>query len=78
MHHLPLGRLTASLQSQSVMAWQAVLHVCPSWCSGAQHAVLLPQQVEDVCNPVVSAAYAAAGGAPGGEDDEDLGDHDEL
>lgn len=35
-------------------------------------------QVEDVCNPIVSAAYAAAGAAPGGDDDEDLGDHDEL
>jgi heat shock protein 5 len=35
------------------------------------------KEVEDVCNPIVSAAYAASGGAPGG-DDEDLGDHDEL
>lgn len=36
------------------------------------------KEVEDVCNPVVSAAYAAAGGAPGADDDDDLGDHDEL
>jgi len=37
------------------------------------------KEVEDVCNPVVSAAYAAGGGAPGADgDDEDLGDHDEL
>ncbi len=37
------------------------------------------KEVEDVCNPVVSAAYAAGGGgAPGMDDDEDLGDHDEL
>lgn len=36
------------------------------------------KEVEDVCNPVVSAAYAAGGGAPGGDDEDDLGDHDEL
>ena len=53
-------------------------YVCSPMPAGAQHAAVLRMQVEDVCNPVVSAAYAAAGGAPGGEDDEDLGDHDEL
>ena len=37
------------------------------------------KEVEDVCNPIVSAAYAkAGGGAPGGDDDEDLESHDEL
>ena len=37
------------------------------------------KEVEDVCNPIVSAAYAkAGGGAPGGGDDEDLDSHDEL
>lgn len=37
------------------------------------------KEVEDVCNPVISAAYGAAGGAGGGEGgEEDLGDHDEL
>ena len=33
------------------------------------------KDVEDACNPIVSKAYAAGGGA---SDDEDLGDHDEL
>ena len=50
---------------------RAMQRECPACCAAKL-------QVEDVCNPVVSAAYAAAGGAPGGEDDEDLGDHDEL
>jgi len=36
------------------------------------------KEVEDVCNPIVSAAYAKSGGAPGGADDEDLDSHDEL
>ncbi|KAK9825136.1 hypothetical protein WJX81_002830 [Elliptochloris bilobata] len=37
------------------------------------------KEVEDVCNPIVSAAYAkAGGGAPGAGDDEDLESHDEL
>ncbi len=31
-----------------------------------------------MCNPIVSAAYAKSGGAPGGADDEDLDSHDEL
>ena len=35
------------------------------------------KEVEDKCNPIVSKAYQAAGG-PGGDDDEDLGSHDEL
>ncbi len=35
------------------------------------------KELEDVANPVVSAAYAASGGAGGGAD-EDLGEHDEL
>lgn len=34
------------------------------------------KEVEDVCNPIVSKAYQ--GGEAGGDDDEDLGDHDEL
>ena len=34
------------------------------------------KEVEDICSPIVSAAYQAGGG-PGG-DDEDLEDHDEL
>ena len=34
------------------------------------------KELEDVCAPIVAAAYGAAGG-PGGAD-EDLGDHDEL
>lgn len=34
------------------------------------------KEVEDVCNPVVSSAYGKGGA--GEEDDEDLGDHDEL
>jgi len=36
------------------------------------------KELEDVANPIVSAAYAAAGGEPGAGGDEDLGDHDEL
>ena len=36
------------------------------------------KELEDVANPVVSAAYAASGGGEGGAGDEDLGDHDEL
>ena len=36
------------------------------------------KELEDVANPVVSAAYAASGGADGAGGDEDLGDHDEL
>lgn len=35
------------------------------------------KEVEDKCNPIVSSAYQQGGG-PGGEDDEDLGSHDEL
>jgi heat shock protein 5 len=35
------------------------------------------KEVEEVCNPIISAAYQASGGAPG-EEDEDLGSHDEL
>ncbi len=34
------------------------------------------KEVQDVCSPIISAAYGAAGGD--GEDDEDLGSHDEL
>ena len=34
------------------------------------------KEVEDVCNPVVSSAYGKGGA--GEDDDEDLGDHDEL
>eukprot|EP00873_Tetraselmis_striata_P003291 jgi/Tetstr1/423555/TSEL_014228.t1 len=33
------------------------------------------KELEDICNPIISQAYEAGGG---GEDDEDLGDHDEL
>lgn len=36
------------------------------------------KEVEDVCQPIVSKAYGAAGGGVGGHDEEDLGDHDEL
>ena len=35
------------------------------------------KEVEDVCNPIISAAYGK-GGEEGGSSDEDLGDHDEL
>lgn len=40
----------------------------------------MPQELEDVATPVVSAAYAKAGGGEPGSDggSEDLGDHDEL
>ena len=34
------------------------------------------KELEDVCNPIVSQAYQGEGGED--EDDEDLGDHDEL
>jgi len=34
------------------------------------------KEVEDICSPVVSAAYQADGGAEA--DDDDLEDHDEL
>ena len=34
------------------------------------------KEVEDVCNPVVSSAYGKGGA--GEDDDEDLGNHDEL
>jgi len=34
------------------------------------------KELEDVCNPIVSQAYEGEGGEE--EDDEDLGDHDEL
>jgi heat shock protein 5 len=33
------------------------------------------KEVEDVCNPIISAAYGKSGGS---DSDEDLGDHDEL
>lgn len=36
------------------------------------------QDLEDVANPVVSAAYAASGEGGAGGAEEDLGDHDEL
>lgn len=36
------------------------------------------KEVQDVCQPIVAAAYQAAGGAGGEEDDSDMGDHDEL
>ena len=47
----------------------------------------LQQQLKDleaVCNPIVSALYAKAGGAPGGEggdsyaSEEDVPEHDDL
>jgi heat shock protein 5 len=37
------------------------------------------KEVEDVCNPIISAAYQAAGGGPSdGPGSDDLEDHDEL
>lgn len=77
------------MYDKSVMAWPCVKQVKSAveealeWLDENQDAEEEEykdklKEVEDVCNPVVSAAYAAAGGAPGGEDDEDLGDHDEL
>jgi endoplasmic reticulum chaperone BiP len=36
------------------------------------------KEVQDACNPIVSAAYQAGGGPGGEEDDSDMGDHDEL
>ena len=36
------------------------------------------QELEDVANPVISAAYAASGEGGAGGAEEDLGDHDEL
>jgi heat shock protein 5 len=36
------------------------------------------KEVEDVCNPIVSAAYGKGGEEGGASADEDLGDHDEL
>ncbi|GLI59668.1 hypothetical protein VaNZ11_001607 [Volvox africanus] len=35
------------------------------------------KEVEDVCNPIIAQIYKSSGG-PGGEDSDDLGDHDEL
>lgn len=35
------------------------------------------KEVQDIASPIISAAYGAAG-EDGGEDDEDLGSHDEL
>ena len=35
------------------------------------------KDMQDKVQPIVAGAYGAAGG-PGGEDDDDLGDHDEL
>ena len=35
------------------------------------------KELEDVCAPIVAAAYGGGGG-PGGAGDDDLGDHDEL
>lgn len=34
------------------------------------------KDVEDICSPIVGGAYQAGGA--GGDDDEDLEDHDEL
>lgn len=50
-------------------------HVCPGFADADEYKDKL-KEVEDVCNPIISAAYQAAGGAGGSE--EDLGDHDEL
>ena len=38
------------------------------------------KEVQDVCGPIISKVYAAAGGegGAGGEEDDDLGDHTEL
>ncbi|KXZ42734.1 hypothetical protein GPECTOR_121g434 [Gonium pectorale] len=36
------------------------------------------KEVEDVCNPIISAVYQKSGGPSGDSDSEDLGDHDEL
>ena len=38
------------------------------------------KEVQDIAQPIVSKIYAESGGAPGGggEDEEDLGAHDEL
>eukprot|EP00355_Strombidium_rassoulzadegani_P008237 CAMPEP_0168616904 /NCGR_PEP_ID=MMETSP0449_2-20121227/5269_1 /TAXON_ID=1082188 /ORGANISM="Strombidium rassoulzadegani, Strain ras09" /LENGTH=161 /DNA_ID=CAMNT_0008657707 /DNA_START=38 /DNA_END=524 /DNA_ORIENTATION=+ len=33
------------------------------------------KELEDICNPIISQAYQGAGGE---DEDEDLGDHDEL
>mmetsp|Transcript_26716 Transcript_26716/g.85782 ORF Transcript_26716/g.85782 Transcript_26716/m.85782 type:complete len:397 (-) Transcript_26716:81-1271(-) len=36
------------------------------------------KEVEGVCNPIVSKVYQAAGGEGGEDEEEDLGEHDEL
>jgi len=37
------------------------------------------KEVQDVCGPIISKVYAAAGGEEGGAGgEEDLGEHDEL
>ena len=36
------------------------------------------KEVEEVCNPIISAAYGKGGDEGGASADEDLGDHDEL
>ena len=36
------------------------------------------KEVQDKVQPIVAGAYGAAGGPGGDEDEDDLGDHDEL
>lgn len=36
------------------------------------------KEVQDVCGPVISKVYAAAGGEGGAGEEDDLGDHSEL
>ncbi len=73
---------TALLLSFSTKAlWYAGKYTEDNLPSGPRAAVINKEklkEVEDVCNPVVSAAYAAAGGAPGGDDDEDEDEIDSV
>ena len=55
-------------------------HVFDPWPAQEEYEEKL-KELEDVANPVISAAYAASGGGAGGESEggeEDLADHDEL
>lgn len=48
-------------------------------CAEAEENKDKLKEIEDVCNPIISKLYQKSGGEGGsGDEDEDMGGHDEL